>query len=483
VKKEDALSRKTRKLGRVAGPLLALLAYLALETSSLGAAGRATAAVAVWMAIWWITEAIPVFATALLPLATFPLFGIRGIRETAIPYGHELIFLFLGGFVVALSMERWGLHRRIATRALRLVGTRADHVVGAFIGITAFLSMWVSNTATAIMMLPIATSVIKQAGGVGSDSADEISSALLLGIAYGASIGGVATLIGTPPNLFLASFVRDSLGLELGFARWMMMALPLVVVLLVILWFLLTRVLFRCQDITLSTEGLYTRRSGPITGGEKATLIVFIVMATLWLLRPMLGQWAIGDTRPFAGLTDTGIAIIAAITLFLLPAGGGKRVMNWETMRGLPWGLLILFGGGLSLASAMQANGVSELIGRQLGQYDNLSPWLFVALATTLMVFLTELTSNTATTAAMVPIFSAVAVGIGMSPLMLATAAAVAASCAFMLPVATPPNAIVFAGGNLKIQEMIRAGIWMNLVCIVVVTTWVMVVVRTVTGG
>lgn len=477
------MSRKTKELGRYGGPLLALLMYLALESSSLGSAGRATAAMAVWMAIWWITEAIPVFATALLPLATFPLFGIRGIRETAMPYGHELIFLFLGGFVVALSMERWGLHRRIATRALRLVGTRADHVVGAFIGITAFLSMWVSNTATAIMMLPIATSVIKQTGDGGRDSADEINSALLLGIAYGASIGGVATLIGTPPNLFLASFVRDHLGVELGFARWMMVALPLVIVLLVILWLLLTRLLFRCRDITLSIEGLDTPRRGPMKGGEKATLIVFIVMATLWLLRPMLGQWVIADVRPFAGLTDTGIAIIAAVALFVLPAGEGKRVMNWEAMSGLPWGLLILFGGGLSLASAMQANGVSELIGRQLGHYDNLSPWLFVALATTLMVFLTELTSNTATTAAMVPIFAAVAVGVSMSPLMLATAAAVSASCAFMLPVATPPNAIVFAGGGLKIQEMIRAGIWMNLICIVVVTAWVMLVIGTIEGG
>ena len=196
----------------------------------------------------------------------------------------------------------------------------------------------------------------------------------------------------------------------------------------------------------------------------------------------MLGQWEISGTRPFEGLTDTGIAIIAAVSLFLLPAGEGKRVMNWETMTGLPWGLLILFGGGLSLASALHANGVSELIGGQLGQYDDLSPWLFVALAATLMIFLTELTSNTATTAAMVPIFAAVAVGVGMSPLMLATAAAVSASCAFMLPVATPPNAIVFAGGNLKIREMIRAGIWMNLICIVVVTFWVMVVVQPVAG-
>jgi sodium-dependent dicarboxylate transporter 2/3/5 len=451
--------------------------YLSLAGTGLEPSGRATAAIAAWMALWWVTEAIPVFATALLPLATFPLLGIRTIRETAMPYGHELIFLFFGGFVVALSMERWGLHRRIATKALSLVGSRADHVVGAFIGVTAFLSMWVSNTATAIMMLPIATSIIKQAAFDDEDS-NSIGTALLLAIAYGASIGGVATLIGTPPNLFLASFVVNNLGLEIGFAQWMLMALPLVLVLLLVLWWLLTRVLFDCRGLLISTDELFLNKMEPMKSGERATLLVFVAMALLWLFRPILGNLAVSGMRPLEGLTDTGIAVAAALSLFLMPAGEGKRVMDWESLARLPWGLLILFGGGLSLASALQVNGVSELIGRQLGQYDDLSPWLLVVLATTLMVFLTELTSNTATTAAMVPIFSAVAVGVGLPPVLLATAAAVSASCAFMLPVATPPNAIVFAGGDLKIGQMIRAGFWMNLICIALVTAWVMLVVQ-----
>lgn len=471
------MSSATRTIGLVAGPVLSAVVYFSLAGTGLEPSGRATAAIAAWMAIWWVTEAIPVFATALLPLATFPLLGIRTIRETAMPYGHELIFLFFGGFVVALSMERWGLHRRIATKALSLVGSRADYVVGAFIGVTAFLSMWVSNTATAIMMLPIASSIIKQAA-FDDEDADNIGTALLLAIAYGASIGGVATLIGTPPNLFLASFVVNNLGLEIGFAQWMLMALPLVLILLLVLWWLLTRVLFDCRGLLISTDEWFLNKMEPMKSGERATLLVFVAMALLWLFRPILGSLVVSGMRPLEGLTDTGIAVAAALSLFLIPAGEGKRVMDWESLARLPWGLLILFGGGLSLASALQVNGVSELIGRQLGQYDELSPWLLVVLATTLMVFLTELTSNTATTAAMVPIFSAVAVGVGLPPILLATAAAVSASCAFMLPVATPPNAIVFAGGDLKIGQMIRAGFWMNLICIALVTAWVMLVVQ-----
>lgn len=473
-KRFGGLASVVKTVGLIAGPAAALVLYLALQDSSLDHAGKATAAMAVWMAIWWMTEAIPVFATALIPLTTFPLLGIRTIRETAAPYGHELIFLFLGGFVIALSMERWGLHRRIARGTFRLVGQRADYVVGAFIVTTAFLSMWMSNTATTIMMLPIALSIIKQVAK-GDDSGKlHLATPLLLGIAYGASIGGIGTLIGTPPNLFLASFARDSLGVEIGFADWMAMALPLVIVLLLILWLLLTRVLFPCRGVLLGLDLRLGSKRKPMAQGEKVSLVIFVLTASLWLLRPVLGQWTVFGINPLAGLTDTGIAIAAALLLFLLPAGGGERVMNWETMVRLPWGLLLLFGGGLSLASAMQTNGVSELIGRQLSQFEGLSPWLLIAIATSLMVFLTELTSNTATTAAMVPIFSAVAVGVGMSPVLLATATAVSASCAFMLPVATPPNAIVFAGSGLTIREMIRAGVWMNIICIAVVTIWVM---------
>ena len=467
----------------LAGPLLGGVIYALLADSGLNDAGRVTAAIALWMATWWMTEAIPIPATGLIPLAAFPLFGARTAQETAAPYGHELIYLFLGGFVLALSMERWGLHRRIAMTALRLVGDRADRMVGAFILVTAFLSMWVSNTATAILMLPIAASLIRQTSGSNGSPGGlpDFTPALLLAIAYGASIGGIATLIGTPPNLFLASFARDHLGVDFGFARWMAMALPLVVVLLVILWLMLTRVLYRCAGAVLVVDGL-DEKMGRMSRGESLTLWVFLGTALLWILRPVLARLEFAGEVWLAGLTDSGIAILAALVLFVLPAGDGRRVMDWHAMRRLPWGLLILFGGGLSLAAAMQANGVSELIGAALGRQDGLPPVLVILVTTTLMVFLTELTSNTATTAAMLPIFAAIADSLGVSPVLLATAAAVSASCAFMLPVATPPNAIVFGSGDLRIAQMVRAGIGMNIICIIAVTAWVILVVGPVLG-
>jgi sodium-dependent dicarboxylate transporter 2/3/5 len=470
--RDSQLARRVRRTGLILGPCLAVLTGIALSGSDLGYAGRVTAAVAVWMATWWMTEAIPIPATGLIPIAAFPLAGVRTAREAAAPYGHELIYLFLGGFVLALAMERWGLHRRIALAAVRLVGTRADRMVAAFIGTTAVLSMWVSNTATAILMLPIASSLIRHSDSGGRAFAP----ALLLAIAYGASIGGVATLIGTPPNLFLASFARDHLDVDYGFARWLGMALPLVLVLLVILWVMLTRVLYRCRDEQLAIQDL-GERPGAMNRGEKLTLVVFVMTAGLWILRPVLTPLEPGGVAWFGGLTDSGIAITAALVLFVLPAGDGRRVMDWHAMRRLPWGLLILFGGGLSLAAAMQDTGVSARIGELLAQRQGLSPLVAILMTTTLMVFLTELTSNTATTAAMLPILTAAASGLGLPPVLIATAAAVSASCAFMLPVATPPNAIVFGSGDLRIGQMVRAGIGMNLICILAVTAWVMLIV------
>lgn len=473
------------RIGLAAGPALGVLVYLlAGGQGGLGHAGAATAAVAAWMAIWWMTEAIPIYATGLLPLPVFPLLGIRGIGETAAPYGHELIFLFLGGFLVALAMERWGLHRRIAAAALALVGDRAERVVGAFMAVTAFLSMWVSNTATAILMLPIAVSVIGRCAGDGDRGEQErFAVALLLGIAYGASIGGVATLIGTPPNLFLASFARDQLGTEIGFASWMAAALPLALVLLVLAWWLLTAWLYPCRGYRLGVSMAGATKSGPMNRGERATLIVFLITAGLWITRPLLQSVELGGMRPLAGLTDTGIAVAAGLALFVLPGGDGRRVMDWEATVRLPWGLLVLFGGGLSLAAALQANGVSDWIGQQLAGFRGLSPVLVVLLVTATMILLTELTSNTATTAAMVPIFAAVAEGLGMQPLVLCVAVAVAASCAFMLPVATPPNAIVFGSGRLRIPQMVRAGVWMGLLSVVLVTAWAFLVVGPRLGG
>jgi sodium-dependent dicarboxylate transporter 2/3/5 len=428
----------------------------------------------VWMAVWWMTEAIPVYATALLPLALFPLTGIASISEAASPYGNDVIYLFLGGFVLALSMERWGLHKRIALFALRYAGTGAAAIVGGFMAVTAFLSMWVSNTATAIIMLPIATSIFA-AAGIESDSADEnhrhFARALMLGIAYAASIGGIGTLIGTPPNLFLASFAQSQLGITIGFAQWLGVGVPLVLVFLPLAWLLLTRVLYPVHQYNLPigatfAETAYTEL-GRTNVGERVTLAVFLFTAAAWIFRPLLVKFA-----PLAGLTDTSIAILAALLLFALPVDPRRHifVMNWETAVKLPWGVLLLFGGGLSLASAVRANGVAELIGAQVHGLVGMPEIVILLAVVTTIVFLTELTSNTATTAALLPVLAAIAPALNVSPLLLIVPAAIAASCAFMLPVATPPNAVVFGTGYVTTKEMAHAGFWLNWVSVALIT-------------
>jgi sodium-dependent dicarboxylate transporter 2/3/5 len=375
------ISRNTvRWTGFAAGPLLGGLTLLLLPDVYRDAAGHAvefdhaghaSAALAVWMAVWWMTEALPVYATALLPLVVLPIGGALPIRQAAAPYAHELIFLFMGGFVVALSMERWGLHRRIALAALRGGATTPRIVVGRFMLVTAGLSMWVSNTATTLMMLPIAVSVIElltRPDDEGADPGSEpLASCLLLGIAYGASIGGIGTLIGTPPNLFLASFVTNELGIEIGFARWMLIGVPLVAVFLPLARLLLTRVLFPIgrERIEGIEEHIAFKRAsqGPMSRGERTTLAVFAAMAAAWICRPVLVK--LGAT----GLSDAGIAIAAALALFAIPVNARKRefTMDWETAVRLPWGVLILFGGGLSLAAAIRSNGVGEFLGAQVG--------------------------------------------------------------------------------------------------------------------
>jgi sodium-dependent dicarboxylate transporter 2/3/5 len=482
-------------VGLLLAPCLAALATLLLpevyentqgETVPFSQAGRVTVGVGVWMAVWWMTEAIPIYATALLPLALFPLFGAASSKAAAAPYGHELIFLFMGGFILALSMERWGLHRRIAFFALRCVGTSPNRIIGAFMVVSAGLSMWVSNTATAIMMLPVALSVIglsqadegERGPAPGEDSLAQRNFALclLLGIAYGCSIGGIGTLIGTPPNLFLASYAASELGREISFALWMGIGLPLVLCFLPLAWLLLTRVMYPVRLRSIEGGHALTREAyasfGPMNAGERWTLAVFVVTAGLWVTRPLLSDLSIGGAKPLAGLSDSAVAILAAITLFVIPVERAKRrfVMNWETAVKLPWGLLVLFGGGLSLAAAIRQNGVGELLGSQVSALAGVPSLVLVLGVVTLMIFLTELTSNTATAASLIPIFAALAPGLGVSPLLLAVPAAIGASCAFMLPVATPPNAIVFGSGHVTIPQMSRAGLWLNLLGIVLIT-------------
>lgn len=482
--------RRTGQLGLFAGPLLAAVLFAALPDSYLGesgeiveftAAGRATAALAIWMAVWWLTEAIDISSTALLPLAVLPLTGATPMRAAAAPYAHELIFLFMGGFLLALAMERWGLHKRIALRALHAVGDRPAAIVAACMGVTALLSMWVSNTATAVMMLPVACSVIDLVEGQTGDRSHHFALALLLGIAYSASLGGIATPIGTPPNLFLLSYLKESHGIEVSFVRWMGVALPLTLVFLPLTWWLLTRWLHPVGSRPIEGSRALVRQSlaelGAMGRAERVVLGVFLTACGLWIFRPLLGEISLFGLQPFAHLSDPAIAMGAALLLFVAPTRAGRHgddeqrfVLDWNTAKELPWGILILFGGGLSLAAALRDNGVAELIGAQVAGLAFVPGPVLVLGVVAGVVFLTELTSNTATAATLVPLLAALAPGLGLDPLLLAVPAALAASCAFMLPVATPPNAIVFGSGRLTIADMSRAGLWLNLIGIVLIT-------------
>jgi sodium-dependent dicarboxylate transporter 2/3/5 len=455
-------------VARWGAPLVALILYFLLP-ESLSSAGRATSAVGLWMAIWWLSEAIPLPATALLPIALFPLLGVSSMRDAASPYAHKLIFLFMGGFMIAGAMQRWNLHRRVALWTVLRVGTRPDRIVGGFMLATAFLSMWVSNTATALMMTAIGASIVDVVVRSNEENEDggHFAVCLMLGIAYAASIGGMATLIGTPPNALLAAFLEQEYGMELSFGRWMLFASPLTVFFLPVCWWLLTR---RIYPVKRDEESWGHRRMeglmdelGPMSPPEKRVGFIFSLVACAWMFRPLL----------FKGVEDAGIAIVGALALFVLPAGGKEagRLLDWKTAEKLPWGILLIFGGGLSLASAISHNGVSEFLGHFFVSMEG-SGLLLLFLVTVLIVLLTEMTSNTATTAAFLPILGAVALGAGVAKEGLLAAAALAASCAFMMPVATPPNAIVFGSGYVSIRQMMRAGIWLNITAVILIVAW-----------
>jgi sodium-dependent dicarboxylate transporter 2/3/5 len=475
------------RIGLVAGPAVLLLVLSTSPPPELGPEGWRAAGVGLWMAIWWVTEAVPIPATALVPLAAFPPLGVAGVQEAAAPYANPIIFLFLGGFLLALGMERWGLPRRVALAVVHRVGVEPRAVVAGFMASAAFLSMWVSNTATAMIMLPIGASVMGLVEG-GDEAAagapDRPTSpprnfgiCLMLGIAYACSIGGVATLIGTPPNAFLAGFFSETYGVEVGFARWMLFGAPLAAVGLPLVHQLLTRWIYpiRLERIPGGRQFVASEREamGAISAPERRVAVVFGAVAAAWILRPLLERWV-------PGLSDAGIAVAGGLVLFLLPAGadpgpaaadGGREpLLRWGDAAALPWGVLVLFGGGLSLASAVQETGLTAWIGGATGALAAYPVVLVVGVTAAVVVLLTELTSNTATSAALLPVLASVAVGAGHDPRLLAVTAAVAASCAFMLPVATPPNAIVYGSGAVSVPEMARAGAWLNLLFVVLVS-------------
>lgn len=463
-------------MGLVLGGVLFLLMLILPAPAGLGAAAWRVAAAGVLMATWWVTEAIPIPATALLPLALFPLLGVSDIRDAAAPFANPIIYLFLGGFLIARAMEATALPRRIALSSIRLLGARPRSIVAGVMVSCAFLSMWVSNTATALMMLPIGLSLVALMPGGESDEADEekrrFGTALMLGIAYACSIGGMGTLIGTPPNAFLAGFMLESYGVTIGFAEWMLLGVPLVLVGLPLCYLVLTRVAFpiRTRELPGGRELVdrEARALGPMSRAEKRVAVVFVLTALTWMTRPVLVE----NIGWLSGLSDAGIAVSAALVLFVLPSGepGGKRLLDWKQARETPWGVLILVGGGLSLAAAVEVTGLSAWLGTGVGGLTHWPLPLLMLAVVIAVILLTELASNTATAATFLPVLGGVALGLGRDPLLLAVPAALAASGAFMLPVATPPNAIVYSSGAVGIDDMVRAGIWLNALFAVLVT-------------
>jgi solute carrier family 13 (sodium-dependent dicarboxylate transporter), member 2/3/5 len=464
------ISRRT--LGVIVGLLLFGTMLSMAPPAGMPEKAWSVAAVGVLMAFWWVFEALPIPVTALVPLALFPILGVSPIKATAAPYANPLIFLFLGGFVIALAMERWNLHRRIALGILSFAGPRPAALVGGFMGATAFLSMWVSNTATATMMLPIGLSVIALVveagkGKVGACRAEVFTPALLLGIAYGASIGGVATLIGTPPNALMAGFMSETYGVEIGFGQWMMVGLPVSAALMVVAWLALTRFVFPLRNgrIDGAADMIEQERKalGSVSRGEFIIGTIFVLTAISWIFRPL-----INDLLPGLHLSDPVIAIVAALVVFTIPVDSAKKVflLDWKVTQKLPWGVLLLFGGGLSLGAAINASGLSGWIATAMGTASDWPILLMILGVSGVVMLISHLTSNTATAAAFLPLVAALAISLGQNPLLLAVPTVLAASCVFMMPVATPPNAIVFASGSLTVPQMVRAGFVINIVAL-----------------
>jgi len=441
-----------------------------------------TAAVTLLMGIWWITEAIPIPATALLPIVLFPVLGVAPVGDATSPYAHPLIFLFMGGFIIALAMERWNLHRRIAINIVNKVGVKPSSIIIGFIIAAAFLSMWVSNTATAVMMLPIAVSVLELAENQRSEMKKNFEIVLLLCVAYACNIGGMGTLIGTPPNALMAGFMSDNYGIEIGFAQWMLVGVPLMLILLPLMYVVLTKVVYPVHLTELPGGRHFIenelKKLGTLSKEEKRVAAVFVTTAVLWMSRPLLQSLV-------PGLSDAGIAVAASLSFFLIPSdlSKGSFLLNWTDSRHLPWGVLILFGGGLSMASAINETGLATWIGAGIGSLGAAPAWLLIVLSVALIVFLTEMTSNTASTAAFLPIFASIAIGLGENPLLFVVPMALGASCAFMLPVATPPNAIVYGSEKLTIPEMSKAGLVLNLVSIIILSAGAMTLLSWVFGA
>lgn len=461
-----------QRIGAIGGPSFFVLIILAAQFGvGTSVSSMTVLGIAAWMLTWWVTEAVPISVTALLPLVLFPFTGAQSMEAVSSAYGNKFVFLFLGGFLIALAMERWNLHKRIALRTVMWIGGSPRKLILGFMLATALLSMWISNTATALMMLPIAMSVIRLVSEqLGEDAVlrQRFSINLLLGIAYGANCGGIATLIGTPPNVAMAGILSDTFSIEIGFGAWMLVGLPFSALMLFSVYYLMNHVIAPVRG--KFSGGLSTVRDehkslGKISPSERRVLYVFAFAALMWVGKDLLNL-----LQPWIRFDDTGIAMTAGILLFVLPGDGRSRLLSWDDTARLPWGILLLFGGGMALANALRDIGLIDDIARYFASIPGVGIFVITLALVVAAIFLTELISNLALVLVLVPVVGGIATGMGISPLQFAVPVTLAASCAFMLPMATPPNAIVFASGEIKIATMVRHGLVLNLAAVVLAT-------------
>ncbi|MGD7045521.1 SLC13 family permease [Jeotgalibacillus proteolyticus] len=469
-----------QRTGLILGPLLFFLTVLFFQPETLSLGGVMVLATTLWVATWWITEAIPIPAASLLPIVLLPVTGALDGSAVTASYGDPIVFLFLGGFMIALAMERWDLHKRIALNIISVVGTSTSNIILGFMIATGFLSMWVSNTAAVMMMVPIATAItyqvsqsLKNSDQDYSGEEEKFSKALLFAVGYAGTIGGLGTLIGTPPNLLLAGIVSELYDIQISFAMWLLFAAPVVIILLFCTWLYLTRVAhpIKLKQLPGGKELIQSEKKklGQTSYEEKMVAAVFAFAAFMWITRSFL--WENENFFVIPGINDTMIAITAGILLFLIPAKSGSgKLLDWSVTKDIPWGILLLFGGGLAIAAGFRETGLASWIGEQLTVLEGVSFILMIVITAALVLFLTEITSNTATATMILPVLASLAVAINVHPYALMVPAAMAANCAFMLPVGTPPNAIIFATGKLKIIEMVKNGFWVNIACVIFIT-------------
>ncbi len=467
-------------IGLISGIALFAVLILLPTPDGMPIAAKYVAAIAVLMAVFWMTEAIPIPATAMLPIFLYPLFGVMPGTQVTLSYANHLIYLYMGGFLIAVTMEKWNLHKRIALQTIRLIGITPDRIVLGFMIATGFLSMWISNTAASMMMVTIAMAVVSQIireiqanDSISVDTSIgqfNFAAALMLGIAYSASVGGVATLVGTPTNAVFAGIVESTFGITISLVDWMKIGFPLAVVMMFITWFLLVKVIYpsEIKHLPGGKEAIYREIEllGKMTKEEKMVLTVFLGVASLWLLRGFIKIDALSM------VADSTIAVGGAVLLFIIPSNLKKRefLLDWDTAVKIPWDILLLFGGGFALATGFSETGLTNYMATRLTILNGTSIFLMIPVIAAVIIFLTELTSNTATNSIMLPIMAALAGAMSVHPFGLMITTTIAASFAFMLPVATPPNAIVFGSRFINIDQMIKAGIWLNIIGIVLIS-------------